>query len=276
VSGQESTNSTVMNNRTPVVPSVLDPTLGPVSTDEGALRAQETDLRLATHLRALSRVSLATAHDVRTPLHTIILYLELLRNTLASTPDEEKRASQERFVEVIGSELQRLEGLLEKLFSQTRVAEGKTERFDLAETVRDLHAFLEPYRRRTRIESTLTAPEDPILIEGDRDAIRHALVHILITAVEGTEAGGKHELHVAAADGRATFVITGAAEAPSTQILDGSRADPPKQAASGAERGLYVARRVVERHGGSIHVRTGAPGAATLEIRLPLAAVENR
>ena len=275
MSGQESADPTVMSHRTPVVPSVLDTPLDPVSTDEGALRAQETELRLATHLRALSRVSLATAHDVRTPLHTIILYLELLRNTLASTPDEEKRASQQRFVEVIGSELQRLEGLLEKLFSQTRVAEGKTERFDLAETVRDLHVFLEPYRRRTRIEATLTAPDDPILIEGDRDAIRHALVHILITTVESAAAGGKLELHVAAADGRASLVITGASDGLSSQILDGSRANAPKQAASGAERGLYVARRVVERHGGGIQVRSDARNAATLEIQLPLAAAEN-
>jgi len=264
-----------MNDRAPVTPSILNPALGPGSTDEGAVSALETDLRLATHLRALSRVSLATAHDIRTPLHTIMLYLELLRNTLASTPDEGKRASQERFVEVIRSELQRLEGMLEQLLSQTRVAEDKTERFDLAQTVRDTHAFLEPYRRRTRVEAALFAPDGPILVVGNRDAIRHALVHVLITAVEGTAAGEGLEMRVAAADGLATLGITGAAEGLSPQIIDGSRGDAPKQAASGADRGLYVARIVVERHGGSIHVRSGARGTATLEIRLPLAAPEN-
>jgi len=263
-----------MNNRTPVTPSTLKSTPGLGSADEGAQRAQETDLRLATHLRALSRVSLATAHDIRTPLHTIILYLELLRNTLSSTPDEEKRASQERFVEVIGSELQRLEVMLEKLFGQTRVVEDKTERFDLAEMVRDIHVFLEPYRRRTRVEAALSAPEDPVLVEGNRDAIRHALVHLLITAVEGAKAGEKLDVRVAAADGHVTLAITGAA-CVLPQILDGSRGNAPKQAAFGAERGLYAARIAVERHGGSIQIRSDARSAATLEIQLPLAAAGN-
>jgi len=253
----------------------MDPDSDPVLTDEGALRAQETDLRLATHLRALSRVSHATAHDVRTPLHTVILYLELLRNSLAGTPDQEKRASQERFVEVIGSELKRLEEMLESLISQTRLTEGKSERFDFAETVRDLHVFLEPHRRRTRIEAALTAPEGPLPVEGERDAIRHALVQILVTAIEGAPSGGKRELEVAAAEGRATLRITGAAEGLPAQILDDSRPGAPKHGASGSEPGLYIARRVVERHGGSIHVRSGARSPATLEIQLPLAAAQN-
>src|SRR2546422_7711213 len=113
-----------------------------VVTDDDTMRALETDVRLAAHLRGLSRVSHATAHDIRTPLHTVVLYLELLRNTLGEAPEVDARARQERYVDVIGSEILRLEKMMETLLSQTRVSEDTMERFDLSETVRDLNAFL--------------------------------------------------------------------------------------------------------------------------------------
>jgi signal transduction histidine kinase len=265
----------VMNPGTPEDPLVLEPALDPILTEDG-LRVLETDLRLANHLRALSQVSVATSHDIRTPLHTVILYLELLRNSITDAPGEENKARQARFVEVIGSELSRLEGMLEKLLSQTRIAGDKVERFDLSETALDLHVFLEPYRRKTRVEARLKAPEEPLVVEGNRDSIRHALVHILIRAIEGTPEGGELDIQVASVDGRATVVITGAGAGFPPHIFDGSRKNVPMGPALGAERGLHIARRALERHGGTISLRSGARSAATLEIRLPLAAAEDR
>jgi signal transduction histidine kinase len=247
-----------------------------IVTDEDTMRALEIDLRLATHLRAVSRVSRATAHDIRTPLHTVVLYLELLRNTLSGKSQGKSEADtparQERYVDVIASEIQRLEGMLETLLSQTRL-DDKAERFDLLETVRDLHLFMEPYCRRTRVQVHLKPSDAPVVIEGDKDALRHALLHILITAVEGCPAGGEMDLSVATADAKGSVVLRGGPGL-SSEILDGSRGAPSTQRAFGPERGLYVARRVVERHGGSIKVRSGAKRAPTLEIQLPLAAAE--
>lgn len=265
----------VMKPGAPEDPLVLDPALDSILTEDD-LRVLETDLRLANHLRALSRVSLATSHDIRTPLHTVVLYLELLRNSLTDPPGEENKTRQARFVEVIGSELSRLEVMLEKLLSQTRIAENKVERFDLSETVQDLFVFLEPHRRRTRVEGLLKVAERPLVIEGNRDSIRHALVHILIQAIDNTPEGGELEMRVADADGRATVSITGAGASFPPHIFDGSRKEVPMGSASGAERGLHIARRALVRHGGTISVRSGARSAATLEIHLPLAAAEDK
>ncbi|HMI30780.1 MAG TPA: HAMP domain-containing sensor histidine kinase [Candidatus Limnocylindrales bacterium] len=244
-----------------------------VVTDEATMRALETDLRLAAHLRGLSRVSLAAAHDIRTPLHTVVLYLELLRNTLAEAPEADARGRQEKYLEVIGSEVQRLEKMMETLLSQARVSEDATERFDLWETLRDLNAFLEPYCRRTRVQVHFKAPEEPVLVEADKDAVRHALMHILIHAIDALPKEGEMGLELSAANGRAIVTLTGAA-AIAPEILDSSKGALPAHRALGADRGLYAARRVVERHGGSINVRSGAQRATTLEIQLPLAAAE--
>ena len=135
-----------------------------VMTDEATLRALESDQRLAAHMRALSRLAPATAHDMRTPLHTVVLYLELLRNTLAEPSGGDVKERQGRYVEVIGSELQRLEGMLDSILNQLRVTEDSAERFDLVETVRDLGVLLEPYCRRGRVELRRASPDGPVLV----------------------------------------------------------------------------------------------------------------
>lgn len=242
-----------------------------IVTDGDVMGALETDLRFATHLRAMSLVAVATAHDIRTPLHTIVLYLELLRNTLAERPEGNPAERQERYVEVIGSELQRLEAIMEGLLSQIRVDEERADRFDLHETVNELRSFLEPHCRKTRVEIRLEPAASPVVVEANKDSVRHALVHILVTSVEERSGEGAVDVSVSASDGVAVVSITGNLSGLSPAILSG---EPKAEDAFGVERGLFAARRVVERLGGGIKLRSGAHGASTLEISLPLAAAE--
>jgi signal transduction histidine kinase len=239
--------------------------------DGDMMRAMEADLRFATHLRAMSRVAVATSHDIRTPLHTIILYLELLRNTIAEKTQGSPAERQERYVEVIGSELQRLEAMMEGLLGQIRVTEEKVERFDLHELVSQLRTFLEPQCRKTRVEIRLEPAASPVVVQANKDSVRHALLHILATSVEAGSEEGAVDVSVLVSDGAAVVSIGGDLSGLSPAILDG---EPRAEDAFGAERGLFAARRVVEGWGGGIKLRTGALGAASLEINLPLAAAE--
>ena len=238
-------------------------------TDEATLRALESDQRLAAHMRALSRLAPATAHDMRTPLHTVVLYLELLRNTLAEPSGGDVKERQGRYVEVIGSELQRLEGMLDSILNQLRVTEDSAERFDLVETVRDLGVLLEPYCRRGRVELRRASPDGPVLVEGNKDSLKQALLHILITSVEAIPADSELSISVSAEKRGAIVKLKGALPAIPSALQAGN-ADTT--VTPGPERGLHAARRVVERHGGRIHARSGASNTATLEIQLPLAA----
>ena len=243
-----------------------------VMTDEDTSRALESDQRLAAHLRALSRLAPTTAHDMRTPLHTVVLYLELLRNTMAEPAGGDVKERQGRYVEVIGSELQRLEGMLDSILDQLRVTEDSAERFDLAETVRDLGILLDPYCRRGRVELR-RASDGPVHVQGNKDSLKQALLHILITSVEAIPADSPLSISVFAENGGAVVRVAGALPAIPSALLPGNE-DPGDT--TEAERGLRVARRVVERHGGSINAnaRSGTSDAATLEIQLPLAAAK--
>src|SRR5262245_22739139 len=58
------------------------------------------------------------AHDVRGPLNTILLNLELLRESLTKEDAPEQRPRQDRYLAVIGSEVHRLTGMLDSLFDE--------------------------------------------------------------------------------------------------------------------------------------------------------------
>jgi signal transduction histidine kinase len=231
----------------------------------------ETDIRLATHFRGLAQVSIATAHDLRTPLHTVVLYLELLRASLTGPPDSETSTKQQRYLDVIASEVQRLEQMLEILWAQTRLADSKRERLDLRQALGDLASFLVPHARRTRVDLRLDG-EETVAIEGDRDALRHALLHMLLVAMAASPVGS--ELHLTVGTSGKSAVLTFAGGDLSPLLGIASTDAPPSHHALGPERGLYVSRRVVEGHGGSIKAHAGAGASSRLEVWLPLAAAE--
>src|SRR4051812_19094100 len=261
-----------MSHQPPADRPLLDPTLEEgLAVDDETIRALETDVRLATHLRALSSVSVATAHDIRTPLHTIVLYLELLRNTVAEPPGTDRHERQTRYIEVVSSELKRLETMLDNLLAQMRLGDNRRERRDLVAMVQEILEFLEPQRRRVRIEIAWDPPAGPVLVESEADSVRHALTHLLVLAIEATSEGETLRVQVDARDDRARIRISGSA-----LLADRMREENGRPRLAGATRGLAVARQVVERHHGTIDIRTGASRAATLEIELPRLAVEDR
>jgi signal transduction histidine kinase len=266
-------DQTAMNHQAASDRSVLDPILdGELAMDDETLRALETDVRLATHRRDLALLAAATAHDVRAPLHSVGLYLELLRRTLTESPGPDRQERQERYFGVVSSELQLLEKMLDNLIDQMRLGQERVQRLDLAATVKDVLGFLEPQRRRIRIEIQSDAPPDPVFVDIQQDAIRHALTHLLLVAVDSTPEGETLRVQLTPRDGRAVIEIAGPG------LAAPLRQDPEEEdgvlALTHRARGLAAARRVVEQHRGTLTLRSGASRAATLEIELPLSAAE--
>jgi len=110
-----------------------------------------------------------------------------------------------------------------------------------------------------------------VQVEGNKDSLKQALLHILITSVEAIPADNELSISVFSENGGAVVRIAGALPAIPSALLPGN---DDLGDTTETERGLRVARRVVERHGGSIKARSGTSDASTLEIQLPLAAAK--
>jgi len=233
-----------------------------VVQDRDLLDAVETDLRLATQLRTLSRLSAAIAHDMKAPLAAALLHLELLRGTL-DTEDREDQALRDRrsrYIGIMKDELGRLNRALTSLFSQTALRAEVLETFDLRELFHEVGFLVRPQAQRQSVGLDLSPGERPAFIRGHRDAMKHAILNVAVNALEAMPDGGRLRIDLEPKDEAVMISIRdtgpGIPEAVRPSIFDLRFTTKP----ASCGMGLYVARSVLELHGGGIRTAPAEQG----------------
>jgi two-component system CheB/CheR fusion protein len=242
--------------------------------DMALLRQVEEGLLIA-HFMGVSHLFQEIAHDMRGPLHSMTLHLELLRLSLDEPPAPDMRAKQERYIGSIGAEIQRLARLIDALWGHSGDPGRPRERFDLRDTVRALSEVLDPHCRRTHVRLHVRVPETPLEVEGNPGAIRHAALDLMAHALGAMPEGGDLELSVERRDGNIVLRVSdrdiesGAAGAPTGEGRTGAPANS-EQDVPAAPATPRLARLVIEAHGGSLRVISNTNRPPRFELTLPL------
>jgi signal transduction histidine kinase len=221
-------------------------------------------------------ISIAS-HELRTPLTTLKLATELgLRIFNEDYPDgpPEIRDSLER----VRLQTARLTRLVSQLLDVSRLTAGRLvldrEAVDLAAVVRDQCAFLEGELARAGCDVRLQLA-DGVVGQWDRLRIEQVVANLVGNAAK-YGAGAPVEVTLEAARGRARLRVTdwgiGIDHADQGRIFRRFERVVDGSGVAGFGLGLWIAREVVEAHGGTINV-VSAPGAgASFVVELPLAA----
>jgi signal transduction histidine kinase len=242
-------------------------TLGALLTlhDVESVRDLENDLELSRRLAAIGRLTAGVGHEVKNPINAIVVHLELLRNKLG---DSDHRAM--RHLEVIESEIQRLDRVVQTLVDFSRPVELQLKEQDLRRVVSAvlMLASAELETRDIHVQSDL--PDRPVLAKVDADLLKQALLNVVLNGAQAMAEGGKLEVRLAE-DGRMALL----------SIHDQGGGIPPdirdkifdlyfttKKDGSGI--GLAMTYRIVELHNGSIEVQSDAIHGTTFILRFPL------
>jgi signal transduction histidine kinase len=251
-------------------------------------------LRLVGILRALerSRAQLIEAdrlkdefvalisHDLRTPLTSIMGYVELaLDDDGEPALDAERRS----YLEVVSRSSYRLLRLVDDLLFVARLQSG---RLDLTPTLLDLgeiarQAASEAQRQAAAkgIELVFDT-EGSVEIDADRGRMFQLLDNLVSNALKFTPQGGRVEVHVerngaAVLEVRDTGVGLSLDEA--ARVFERFfRADNAVEGqVPGTGLGLFIAQAIAEAHGGTISARSREGGGAVFRIELPPAKVHD-
>ena len=240
--------------------------------DRRAVDALETELLLASQMRSQPYAQRVVAHDLKSPLNSIQLSLELLADSLreedihASASSRERR---QRHVAILREELVRLNRILQGVLDPR---DGFGERggiVDVREAIREIGRLLAPQARRQRVDLDVRVPEAAVEVRGSRDRIRQALLNAGIVALEAMTDGGRLSLGVAT-DGGAVVTVHGGGTSLPPHIIDALYRNYYGGAGHPGEERLYAARLTVESHGGEFMVESSPEGGLLFRIVLPL------
>jgi signal transduction histidine kinase len=238
--------------------------------DPDILDSLETEVRLARQLGGLARVYRTVAHELRAPLSAMMINLELLNETLSSSERMDTKDRQERYVIVLREELNRLNRSLSEILTQTMPPSDPQEKFDLRPVLDELGTLLAPQARKQEVQLTLFIPQEPVLIVGHRDRLKQAFLNISVNALEAMPRGGDMTIDMKPRENLVRISIrdTGSGIPPEilAQIYD--REFTTKGSGSGI--GLYVARALVEFHGGEIGVESEEGRGTQVDVDLPI------
>ena len=215
------------------------------------------------------------SHELRTPLTALRLALENMRRV--STREALERLPPEHVARVLGAaerQGQRLEKLVAALLDVSRIHMGRLdldlEEVELGAVVADAVAQLED--EATQTGSSLTARGTPVRGFWDRLRVSQVVTNLLSNAVK-YGAGKPVEVSFGPSATGARLVVRdegiGIDPAAQRQIFERFERAVSSRNYGGLGLGLYIVKRIVEAHGGTIRVES-APGAgAAFVVELP-------
>jgi signal transduction histidine kinase len=213
------------------------------------------------------------SHELRTPLTSIIGYLEL------ALDDTNLTEQQRGYLDVVDHNADRLLRLVDDLlfvaqFEAGQLAVCPTE-LDLAAIARQAVAEAQPRAAANSIALTCDA-DAAVPLEADKGRMFRILHNLVSNAIKFTPAGGDVRVSVSHADGVVWLEVadTGIGIAADDQERLFERFYRPSAVAEqhfpGTGLGLYIARAIVEAHGGSITVRSEPGEGTSFSVELPV------
>ncbi|MCO5125096.1 MAG: PAS domain-containing protein [Rhizobacter sp.] len=208
------------------------------------------------------------SHELRTPLNAVIGFSQLLAHdgVDALSPAQRERAQR---IEAAGNHLL---ALIDDVLDLASIEAGSLpvadERVDLADLLRDVMQWMEPQARAAEVELRATLPTDGA-VRADARRLRQVLTNLMSNAVKYNRPQGWVQLHATAHahDGADGWELAVADNGPglSEQQQRGlyepfNRLGAERGGVAGTGIGLTIARRLVDRMGGQLDVRS-APGA---------------
>jgi signal transduction histidine kinase len=249
-----------------------------IGTAEGQLRRSEDKLQKtleaaarSERLAALGRLAAGVAHEMRTPLTSLKLFLQSLCEDLELPPDQAED------FDVGMRQIQRMETTINHFLDFARPKEPCLADIDFTKLVDDAVLVVEPRANQQEVEVVKSIASALPGVRGDMRQLGEVVVNLLVNALEVMPEGGRLSIRVFAVPGedpagsRPRACIEVADTGPGVKEADVERLFEPffTTKASGSGLGLAIARQTVERHGGTIAVRTQLGAGTTFSVFLP-------
>jgi signal transduction histidine kinase len=233
--------------------------------------AEEVNQRLRDQYAEIAALAGGLAHEIKNPLSTISLNMDLLAEDFAAADNPRERRALAK-IAVVQRECQRLQDLLNDFLNFAKLRQLRLEPADLNAEVGRTLEFFRPQAEESRIEVVRYLDPDLPSVRLDREAFQGTLLNLILNAQQAMPEGGQLVARTRMSRGGVSLdlIDTGKGMDAKTvsQVFNTFFSTRP----GGSGLGLPTARKIVEAHGGTIDVQS-EPGRGTqFTIELPLPA----
>ncbi len=156
-----------------------------IMRDAESVRRIGDEIEMSRRLSASGRVTGGVAHEVKNPINAIVLHFELLQNKLAQLDPDTRR-----HMDIIGSEIQRLDRVVQTLVDFMRTRELHLVEVDLRRLLEEVALLAAPDAAQHGVEIRRDVPDEPLPVNVDLDLIKQALLNVVLNGVQAMPQGG--------------------------------------------------------------------------------------
>ncbi len=239
--------------------------------DVESVREIESELELSRRLSAIGRLTGGVGHEVKNPINAIVVHLELLRNKL-SGPE----APAVRHLDVIQSEIQRLDRVVETLVDFSRPMELQLADEDLRQITSLVLSLASAELAVHNVQIETQLPQRAVVVRADADMLRQAILNIVLNGAQAMPHGGTLRVHLREEARQAVLTVADNGEGIASEVLPRIFDLYFTTKKDGNGIGLAMCYRIVQLHSGVLEVESEAGHGAMFTIRLPLSHVLDR
>jgi signal transduction histidine kinase len=232
------------------------------------------ELAQKERLASLGQASAEFVHDIGNPLTIVWGYVQLLAKKLEeSGHTENSNGGSNKEIEIIEQNVRLCRDLLTMWQSYGSSDAAPHKPVSMTEIVAEVVKSVGAMAKENGVELTCNFSDDPCSLNGDPVQITRAIQNVMINAIQAsTEKKGRVEVSCIRKDFYVDVRVadTGHGIEPDQIAKIFDPYFTTKQGKSGTGLGLYITKKVIEDHGGSIKVDSEPGVGTTLTIRLPL------
>jgi signal transduction histidine kinase len=238
-----------------------------IMRDTESVRRIGDEIEMSRRLSASGRVTGGVAHEVKNPINAIVLHLQLLQNKL-SLLDPDTR----RHMDIIGSEIHRLDRVVQTLVDFMRARELHLEEVDLRRVLEEVAMIAAPDAEQHGVTIKRDLSGEPLPIKADLDFMKQALLNVVLNGIQAMPNGGALTISSRRDEDAVVAEVSdqgvGIAQDVQDKIFElyfTTRKD-------GNGIGLAQTYQILQWHYGSVEFESKEGEGTTFRFRLPLAA----
>src|SRR5581483_11897195 len=153
--------------------------------DAESVHKIEDEIEMSRRMSASGRLTRGVAHEVKNPINAIVLHLQLLQTKLQQIDPDTRR-----HMDIIGSEIHRLDRVVQILVDFTRPRELRVEEIDLRRLLEDVVQLAGPDAQTHAVSIESKLSPEPLIVKVDSDFMKQAILNVVLNGVQAMPAGG--------------------------------------------------------------------------------------